>query len=191
MPQRLILPINSMRVTAGYKNSAYKREFGYTHYGVDCTDEKRKDTTVWASGHGIVTHCGWHPSGGNVVVIVYKDCELPTGEIKDIAMRYYHLDKILIKQGQNVTKDTRIAYYGNTGASSGAHLHIECDTDIEYPNYTPQTSKSNAVLKAGIDSTLNPTHVLWCKKSSPDLQYVVSSYYNTVLSLDINYKIFE
>ena len=76
MAQRLILPINKMRVTAGYKNAKYKQQFGYTHYGVDVTDAKRTDKTIWASGKGIVTHCGWHPTGGNVVVIVYKDCRL-------------------------------------------------------------------------------------------------------------------
>ena len=191
MAQRLILPINKMRVTAGYKNAKYKQQFGYTHYGVDVTDAKRTDKTVWASGKGIVTHCGWHPTGGNVIVIVYKDCKLVTDAVKDIVIRYYHLDKILVKAGQEVTKDTRIAYYGNTGASSGAHLHFEVDTDTKYPNYTPQTSKSNNVLKAGIDSTINPRVVLWCKRSNPDCQHVTDSGYSTVGLSDINYSIIE
>jgi murein DD-endopeptidase MepM/ murein hydrolase activator NlpD len=191
MAQRLILPINKMRVTAGYKNAKYKQQFGYTHYGVDVTDAKRTDKTVWASGKGIVTHCGWHPTGGNVIVIVYKDCKLVTDAIKDIVIRYYHLDKILVKTGQEVTKDTRIGYYGNTGASSGAHLHFEVDTDTKYPNYTPQTSKSNNVLKAGVDSTINPRVALWCKRSNPDCQYVTDSGYSTVGLSDINYSIIE
>ncbi len=40
-----------------------------------------------------------------------------------------------MKAGQKITKDTRLGLYGNTGASTGDHLHIEIDTDTKYPNY--------------------------------------------------------
>ena len=191
MNQRLILPINKCRITAGYKNSNYAKEFGYTHYGVDMTDKDRRDYTVYASGKGKVTHAGFNSSGGNAVVIVYRDCELPTGDTRDIVLRYFHLKSIKVKVGQTVTKDTVIGLYGNTGYSSGAHLHLEADTDVNYPNYTPQISSraSNSVLKKGVASTmLNPTQVLWIKTSRPDYQSVVSSGYNTVSKSDIYYK---
>lgn len=186
--QRLILPINSMRLTAGYKNVNYRKQFGYNHYGIDMTDKAKSDKTVWGSGIGEVTHCGWHPSGGNVVVVVYRDCELTNGQVRDLAVRYYHLEKINVKVGQKITKDSRLGLYGNTGASSGAHLHIEIDTDVKYPNYTPQTSKSNDVLKAGSDSTINPVTALWVKKTSPDNQSVTNAGYDTVASSDLQYK---
>lgn len=186
--QRLILPINSMRLTAGYKNANYRKQFGYSHYGIDMTDKAKSDKTVWGSGDGRVTHCGWHPSGGNVVVVVYRDCELTNGQVRDLAVRYYHLEKINVKVGQKITKDSRLGLYGNTGASSGAHLHIEIDTDVQYPNYTPQTSKSNNVLKAGSDSTINPVTALWVKKTSPDNQSVTNAGYDTVASSDLQYK---
>lgn len=175
MAQKLIFPINKMRVTAGYKNANYKKQFGYTHYGMDMTDQAKTDKTVWASGKGQVTHCGDHPTGGNVIVIVYKQCQLVNGQVNDLVIRYYHLDKIYVKAGQKVTKDTRIGLYGNTGASAGAHLHIEIDMDTKYPNYTPQTSTSNNVLKAGIDSTIKPMLALWCKSTAPDYQSVIGS----------------
>lgn len=186
--QRLILPINSMRLTAGYKNANYRKQFGYNHYGIDMTDKAKSDKTVWGSGIGEVTHCGWHPSGGNVVVVVYRDCELTNGQVRDLAVRYYHLEKINVKVGQKITKDSRLGLYGNTGASSGAHLHIEIDTDVKYPNYTPQTSKSNDVLKAGSDSTINPVTALWVKKTSPDNQSVTNAGYDTVANSDLQYK---
>lgn len=191
MAQKLILPINKCRITSGYKNANYRRQFGYTHFGVDMTDKARKDKTVWGSGTGTITHCGWHPSGGNVVVAVYKDCLLPNGKTMDITMRYYHLEKIYVTKNQKITKDTKLGLYGNTGASSGAHLHIEVDTDIKYPNYTPQTSKSNEVLKSGVDSTLNPVNVLWVKASSPDWQEVSNSGYDTLTSTDLGYHTFK
>ena len=46
MAQKLILPINKCRVTAGYKNANYKRDFGYNHYGADLTDRAKSDRTI-------------------------------------------------------------------------------------------------------------------------------------------------
>ena len=194
MSQKLIMPINKARITASYKNANYTREFGYVHYGVDMTDKNRKDYTLYASGKGVVTHCGFNKSGGNVIVIVYRDCELPIGGTRDIVLRYFHLKTIKVKVGQKVNKDTVIGLYGNTGYSSGAHLHLEADTDVNYPNYTPQISSgaSNSVLKKGIASTmLDPVNVLWVKTSRPDYQSVVSSGYNTVSKGATNYKKFS
>ncbi len=188
MSQKLILPINKARITAGYKNANYRKQFGYAHYGVDMTDQSRKDKTVYASGVGQVTHCGYHPTGGNVVVIVYKDCVLTDGKVRDLAIRYYHLESIKVKAKDKVTKDTVIGMYGNTGASSGDHLHIEVDTDVNYPNYTPQTSKSNSVLKAGVDSTINPTMALYVKATKPDNQSIKSSGFNTLTTADLAYE---
>lgn len=106
-------------------------------------------------------------------------------------MRYYHLEKIYVKKDDKVTKDTKLGLYGNTGSSSGAHLHIELDSDTKYPNYTPQTSRSNSVLKSGYDSTLNPVNILWCKTSAPDNQFVTNARYNTVGLKDLKYKEIE
>ena len=108
-----------------------------------------------------------------MVVAVYKNCELPNGQVKDVAMRYYHLDKIYVKVGDKITKDTKLGLYGNTGTSSGAHLHLETDFDTKYPNYTPQMGRSgnNNVLMAGNDKTLvHPNQVLWVKTTAPDNQ---------------------
>ena len=54
MAQKLILPINKLRITAGYKNANYRKEFGYTHYGCDFTDQAKADKKVWGSGKGTV-----------------------------------------------------------------------------------------------------------------------------------------
>jgi hypothetical protein len=34
-----------------------------THYGGDLTDSKKSILTVWGSGKGKITHCGFHPTG--------------------------------------------------------------------------------------------------------------------------------
>ena len=188
MAQRLILPINNCRITSGYKNSNYKRQFGYTHYGVDMTDKNRKTLTVWASGVGEVKLTGWSNSGGNVVIVVYKDCLLTDGTVKDLTIRYYHLDSISVKSGQKVTKDTKLGNYGNTGASAGAHLHLEIDVDTKYYQYTPQISRDNGVLKKGVDSTIDPITCLYIKGTAPDNQSISIASYNTISSKDLNYK---
>ena len=188
MAQKLILPINKLRITAGYKNPNYRKEFGYNHYGVDYTDQARADKTVWGSGEGTITHVGWSDSCGNVICAVYKNCQLTNGQVKDLTIRYYHLEKIYVKAGQKITKDTRLGLYGNTGASTGDHLHIEIDTDTKYPNYTPQIGKNSGVLKSGTDSTINPTTALYVKTTSPDNQSVKNSGYNTVASTDLQFK---
>ena len=188
MAQKLILPINKTRVTAGYKNPNYKKEFGYNHYGSDLTDQNKSDKTVWGSGNGVVTHVGWSNSCGNVICAVYKNCLLTNGQVKDLTIRYYHLEKINVKAGDKITKDTRLGLYGSTGASTGDHLHIEIDTDTKYPNYTPQIGKNSGVLQAGADSTINPTTALYVKTTSPDNQSVKNSGYNTVASSDLSYQ---
>ena len=188
MAQKLILPINKTRITAGYKNANYRKEFGYNHYGVDYTDQQKSDKTVWGSGDGVITHVGWSNSCGNVICAVYKNCQLTNGQVKDLTIRYYHLEKIYVKAGQKITKDTRLGLYGNTGASTGDHLHLEIDTDTKYPNYTPQIGKNSGVLKSGTDSTINPTLALYVKSTAPDYQSVKNSGYNTVASSDLQFK---
>lgn len=190
MAQKLILPINDMRITAGYKNANYKKQFGYNHYGVDCTDAARQDKRIWASGNGTIMERGESAAGGNVIIVVYKDCLLPDGSRHDITMRYSHLEKFgKWRKGDTVNKDCILGYYGNTGMSSGAHLHIECDLDTQYYAYTPQISKNSGVLKKGTDSTLDPVKVLWKKKSKPDYQTVVgSTSSNCYASKDLAYK---
>ena len=178
--QKLILPLNSCRITASYKSKNYKNLFGYTHYGIDMTDKNRRTLTVWGSGIGEVVETGWSDSGGNVVVVIYRDCLLTDGTVRDLVFRYYHLDKITCKKGDRINKDSRLGLYGNTGASSGAHLHLEVDVDCDYPCHTPQISKNSGVLKRGTDSTIDPIRCLYVKSSSPDWQSVVSSGFTTI-----------
>ena len=193
MAQRLILGINSTRITAAYKNANYRKQFGYSHYGVDMTDKARKVKTVYASGVGEVVAAGWDDIAGNCCVIIYRNCQLPyNGGNRDIVIRYFHFDKLFVKKGDRVTKDTKIGNYGNTGNSAGAHLHIECDVDILYPCHTPSISRSRQIMKRGTDTTLNPTKVLWCKTTKPDCQSVVgSTTSDCYTSADLKYLVTE
>lgn len=188
MAQKLVLPINDCAINSGYKNANYRKQFGYMHYGWDLADYKRKDLTVWGCGTGVVKATGYDNVLGNVVVIVYKNCLLTNGIVRDLTQRIYHLDTIYVKVGQRITKDTRIAKYGNTGKySTGDHLHIEFDTDTndKYVCWSPTVSKSGNIIKAGTDSTINPNLCLYVKRSAPDYQNFRGRGYDTVAQSDL------
>ena len=173
--QKLILPINKTRVTAGYKNATYNNQFGFKHYGSDSTSTG-SDRTVWGCGVGQVLEAGFDNVLGNVVIIRYNNCQLKNGTTKDLIQRLYHLGRIDVVKGQSITKDTRVGLYGSTGQyATGPHLHVEFDTDVKYPAYSPTLGSSSNIIKAGTDSTLNPTDVLYVKNTAPDYQSVVGA----------------
>lgn len=194
--QRLILPINKMRVTAGYRNKEYEKLFGFKHYGVDCTSTDGS-TIFYASGRGEVLCHGFDPVCGNVLIVRYDSCimrkEVEDEElvVKDLVIRYFHLAKFKVKVGDKVTKDTILGHYGSTGYSTGPHLHIELDEDVEYYAYSPTISKNSRVILKGIDTTLNPTKVLFVKPTYPDNQHIINSFYDTVSSADLDYEVLK
>lgn len=174
--QKLILPINKARITAGYKNEQYKKEFGFRHFGMDMTDKDRKDYTVWGCGVGEVLEAGYDDKTGYTLVIRYNNCILADGKVCDVIQRAWHFDKLLVRKGDKITKDTKLGYYGDTGTySSGKHLHIEFDKDCKFPTYSPSFAGHTTIIKAGSDSTLHPTNVLYVKDTRPDYQSVMGS----------------
>lgn len=73
-------------------------------------------TSVYASGDGVVVRALHHPLAGNYVVIKHG---------REYMTRYLHLSKILVKKGQKVSMGDKIALSGNSGRSTGPHLHYE------------------------------------------------------------------
>lgn len=73
-------------------------------------------TAVKATGDGTVVIARDHPYAGKYVVIKHNDTYMT---------RYLHLSKILVKNGQKVVRGQKIALSGNSGRSTGPHLHYE------------------------------------------------------------------
>ncbi len=73
-------------------------------------------TPVIAPADGVVTRIENHPFAGKYIEIQHF------GSYKT---RYLHLDRFLVQRGQRVTRGQRIALSGNTGRSTGPHLHYE------------------------------------------------------------------
>ncbi|MGW2258869.1 M23 family metallopeptidase [Streptomyces sp. NPDC001780] len=85
-------------------------------------------TPVHAAHQGTVVKAGPNGAGdgpayGNAIVIKHKD---------GTYSQYAHLSQIDVSVGQQVKTDQKIALSGNTGNSSGPHLHFEIRTT---PNY--------------------------------------------------------
>ncbi len=72
--------------------------------------------SVRASKYGQVTYTGWLGGYGKTVVIAHP------GGWKTL---YAHLSRVMVRPGQYVKQGQSIAISGNTGRSTGAHLHFE------------------------------------------------------------------
>lgn len=73
-------------------------------------------TNVYAVGDGVVVRAGYHPAAGNYIVIKHG---------RKYTTRFLHLSKILVRKGQRIEMGKLIAKSGNTGRSTGPHLHYE------------------------------------------------------------------
>ncbi|MHA7878686.1 MAG: peptidoglycan DD-metalloendopeptidase family protein [Saccharospirillum sp.] len=73
-------------------------------------------TPVLSTGDGVVTRVENHPYAGLYVEISHGS---------QYKTRYLHLSRILVQRGQTVGRGERIALSGNTGRSTGPHLHFE------------------------------------------------------------------
>ena len=71
---------------------------------------------VKASCAGTVVGAGWVNGYGYCITISHSDGR---------QTRYGHLSKILVSSGQHVTQGEKIALSGNTGRSTGPHIHFE------------------------------------------------------------------
>jgi murein DD-endopeptidase MepM/ murein hydrolase activator NlpD len=97
----------------GYRTSPFteRREF---HKGYDIAN--RNGTPIIATADGVVSFTGSKGFLGNVVVIDHGH---------GMVTRYGHCHKVLSKRGDVVKRGDTIALMGNTGRSTGPHLHYE------------------------------------------------------------------
>jgi len=84
------------------------------HRGIDIKAKRGSD--VFPIGTGTVIFSGRKPGFGKIIEIQHG---------RTIVSRYAHLKKSFVKKGQIVKKTDVIAQVGNTGRSTGPHLHLE------------------------------------------------------------------
>lgn len=124
IPPTYIKPLSGGRLTSNYGGrTAPTKGASTNHKGTDWAVPT--GTAVMASGSGVVTRAGWASGYGNVVYISHEDGK---------ETRYGHLSKILVSVGQKVKQGEKIALSGNTGRSTGPHLHFEIRINGEAVN---------------------------------------------------------
>lgn len=115
IPPTYIKPISGGRLSSSFgRRSAPKKGASTYHKGVDWATPT--GTAVVASSGGTVARAGWGSGYGYVVYINHPDGR---------QTRYGHLSKVLVSAGQTVSQGQKIALSGNTGVSTGPHLHFE------------------------------------------------------------------
>ena len=88
-----------------------RKEF---HKGIDIST--RIKSPIYAPADGVVSHVGRDPGYGKMVWIKHGN---------GILTKYAHLNTYLVSKGQHVKRGETIALVGNTGRSTGPHLHYE------------------------------------------------------------------
>jgi murein DD-endopeptidase MepM/ murein hydrolase activator NlpD len=135
-----ICPVEGGRISSnfGYRQSPFnkRREF---HCGLDISSPR--GTPVKASADGVVTYCGYKGDLGKTVVIDHGF---------GIVTHYGHLSEIKTKAGQQVKRGEFIGKVGNTGRSTGPHLHYEVrlnSNPINPQKYIPEYLASKDLSK--------------------------------------------
>ncbi len=114
-------PVWEARMSRGFmprvKRKGRKRA-SRPHKGIDLAAQR--GSPVMASTDGVVIYTGKDFNGFGKMIMIET-----VGENTGYATLYAHLDKIVVYDGQKVTQGEVIGALGNTGRSSGPHLHFE------------------------------------------------------------------
>ena len=129
-------PINGARLSSPFGKRKHPI-LGFTkhHNGTDFAAPT--GTPIMASGNGTVIKAGWCGNGGNCVRIRHNST-YTTG--------YGHMSKIATKTGRRVRQGQVIGYVGNTGMSTGPHLHYTVKFNGKFINSQRLKLPSGKVL---------------------------------------------
>jgi len=107
----------SLLPVEGYLSREFSRNPWFPfdeHPGIDIAG--KQGSVVQAAGDGYVLYAGWHLELGNVVILHHG---------QGLFSLYGHNDRLLVREHEYVRRGAAIALLGNSGRSSGPHLHFE------------------------------------------------------------------
>jgi len=108
------LAVAFLPANTGLLTSTFGTRWGRHHNGADFSVPV--GTSVFAYSSGVISYSGWKSGYGNLVIIDHGD---------GLETYYAHNSKLLVKAGDKVSKQQKIALSGNTGRSTGPHVHFE------------------------------------------------------------------
>jgi murein DD-endopeptidase MepM/ murein hydrolase activator NlpD len=100
---------SSFRFTSGFG-----QRWGRLHAGTDFAAPI--GTPIYATADGVIISAGWSSGYGRLIKIRHEF---------GIETRYAHLNSMDVRTGQRVSRGDRIGAMGNSGRSTGSHLHYE------------------------------------------------------------------
>lgn len=114
--QKVELGISIIRPTSGVVTSRFGARWGSNHKGVDIGAPQGTAIKACAAGTVTVSSVGYNGGYGNYVIISHGN---------GIQTVYAHCNTLKVSVGQQVAQGELIATVGNTGRSTGPHLHLE------------------------------------------------------------------
>lgn len=115
--------------------SPFGFRWGRLHAGTDFAAPI--GTPIYATADGVITEAGWSSGYGRLIKIQHEF---------GIETRYGHLNAIRVEVGQRVSRGDRIGDMGNSGHSTGPHLHYEVRVGGEPVNPMIYIRAGNDVL---------------------------------------------
>lgn len=114
-----IMPVdkNKVKVSSGFgwRQNPFTRSGSQFHPGIDLAG--KIGTPIYATGDGVVIDPFGSMTGYGIAIVIDHGYGFET--------LYAHLSKSLVKPGEKVKRGQIIGYLGNTGPSTGPHLHYE------------------------------------------------------------------
>ena len=110
-------PLKSIKVTSpyGYRRDPFTGKLSW-HNGLDL---RAKNEPAYAMMDGIVEKVGYDNRSGNYVTLRHGNFHIS----------YCHLSSIIVRKGESVFPGIIVGVIGNTGRSTGSHLHLTCKKD--------------------------------------------------------------
>ena len=107
-------PLKSIKVTSpyGYRRDPFTGKLSW-HNGLDL---RAKNEPAYAMMDGIVEKVGYDNRSGNYVTLRHGNFHIS----------YCHLSSIIVRKGESVFPGIIVGVTGNTGRSTGYHLHLTC-----------------------------------------------------------------
>ncbi len=131
------------------------------HSGVDLRG--RSGDKVIATADGVVTKASWNGGYGKYIEIDHGN---------GYTTKFGHMSKLLVKRGEKVTRGQKIGTVGNTGRSTGSHLHYEIclyDKPVNPAKfmYTKKLTQASGIAQLNPTKTKKLKHLLVVEKQQP------------------------
>ncbi len=127
-------PLKSIKITSpyGYRRDPFTGKLSW-HNGLDL---RAKNEPAYSMMEGIVEKIGYDSRSGNYVTLKHGNYHVS----------YCHLSSVIVGKGERVFSGTIVGVTGNTGRSTGCHLHLTCKKDGKSVNPAILFTANNSPL---------------------------------------------